>query len=66
MTTSKRSSTPAKNGKNNLTNRQKGLDYFRSMLTLAKTNGDDSNIRKYKAIINCLESLDEREKKRND
>ena len=64
MTTSKRSSIPAKSGKNNPPDRQKGLAHFRSMLTLAITNGDHDRQVFYRSIIKRLESLDASEKKK--
>jgi hypothetical protein len=64
MGTSKNSSTNAKSGKNKKPDRQKGLAYYRSLLTLSEHNGDTLLANKCKAIIKWLEQRvrDEKEK----
>lgn len=61
MTTLKNSPTPAKNG-----DRKKGIDFFNSMITLEKAKGDQCDtllIRRYQAVIACLEKRMKDEKK---
>lgn len=62
MTTLRSSSTPAKNG-----DRKKGIAFFESMITLEKAKGDLADtltIRKYQAVIKCLEKKIQDEKKK--
>lgn len=66
MTTLRSSSTPAKSGDKNPC-RRKGIAHFESMITLEKAKGDQADtltIRKYQAIIKCLEKRIEDEKKK--
>jgi hypothetical protein len=65
MTTSKRSSTSAKSGKqSSKPDRQKGLAYYSSLLTLAEHDGDKLLANQCRAIIKCLEkrAIDEKAK----
>lgn len=64
MTTSKRSSLSAKSG-NAKPDRQKGLAYYKSMLTLVEHEGNNKTLaNNLRAIIKCLEQRlkDEKEK----
>jgi hypothetical protein len=65
MHTSKRSSTPAKNGSDG-PNRQSGIDHYESLITLEKSNEkqDTILIRRYEAIIECLKKRMKSEKKK--
>jgi hypothetical protein len=54
MTTSKRSSTPAKSGKHKH-DRAKGISFYKALETLATSEGDTKRARLFKAIRECLE-----------
>jgi hypothetical protein len=61
MTISRRSTTNAKNGQSKKDQekediRKKGLAHFESLHTLAVTNKDDINAKRYLAIIKRLEN----------
>lgn len=63
MTTLKHSSTRAKSGE---ADRRKGISHYQNLITLEKSNGDKQDtllIRKFEAIIRCLEKKMKDEKK---
>lgn len=61
MSTLKRLSPNAKNGQNET--RKKGIAHYKTLLTLALSEGDTLNAKRYEAILKRLESDEQKSKK---
>jgi hypothetical protein len=61
MSTLKRLSPNAKSGQNET--RKKGISHYRTLLTVALSEGDTLNAKRYEAIIKRLESDEQKSKK---